>query len=375
MPNDTKDIQNFGAAFELVKILRQAIKKLVDEEFKHRIRVAQTFGTIKEEFRVRAKQEEVDKRLARDEPPGIFVDPRIARRIAEEFNAVLEQKGFAFRLNPVALASDKELGGIFDKMRDILLQSVEPKPGEDQNIERIEDPFPFMERANADGSLDQAFADASAEADGLSAAIDGVVAAMAGMNAETRALAGGEGDGSDGLSGTIETVRAGFAGLGDEAVAAGRDMAGAFEDAGIGAVDFKGFLGDIFDALGGLGGKAGELIGLFGRLFRGGGLSDLLGGLGGLLGFAGGGTVQPRLPAIVGERGPELFIPSAPGRIANASETRALLGAPAVTVNQSITLATDVRSTVRAEIANAAPLIAEATRRGLIDDFIRRGIL
>jgi len=29
----------------------------------------------------------------------------------------------------------------------------------------------------------------------------------------------------------------------------------------------------------------------------------------------------------------------------------------------------------RAEIADAAPLIAEATRRGLMDDFVCRGIL
>jgi len=163
--------------------------------------------------------------------------------------------------------------------------------------------------------------------------------------------------------------------VGERAGEAGLSMTRAFQ----GAIDEAGGLNDVlgglFDALGGIGGKAGELVGLFSRLFRGGGLGDLLGGLTDIFGFAGGGTIQPRLPAIVGERGPELFIPSAPGRIANAGETRALLGGANVRVTQNIMLATDVRNTVRAEIANAAPLIAEATRRGLIDDFVRRGIL
>jgi len=182
-------------------------------------------------------------------------------------------------------------------------------------------------------------------------------------------------DGGAGLDQALGNLEQGFAAVRDRAGEAGLSMTRAFRaaiDQGGGLNDV---LGGLFDALGGIGGKAGELIGLFGNLFRGGGLGDLLGGLGGIFGFAGGGTLQPRLPAIVGERGPELFIPSGPGRIASGSEARGLLGGAPVIVNQSITLATDVRNTVRAEIAHAAPLIAEATRRGLIDDFMRRRIL
>ncbi len=45
-------------------------------------------------------------------------------------------------------------------------------------------------------------------------------------------------------------------------------------------------------------------------------LGDLLGGaIGGLFGRAGGGSVSAATPYVVGERGPELFVPSSAGRI------------------------------------------------------------
>jgi len=46
-----------------------------------------------------------------------------------------------------------------------------------------------------------------------------------------------------------------------------------------------------------------------------------------LLGFAGGGGPPVGRPIIVGERGPELFIPSAAGTIIPADRTAAALGA------------------------------------------------
>lgn len=52
---------------------------------------------------------------------------------------------------------------------------------------------------------------------------------------------------------------------------------------------------------------------------KAGGLGDILGGsLGGLLGLPGratGGLVSPHRPFVVGERGPELFVPTSAGRV------------------------------------------------------------
>lgn len=51
-------------------------------------------------------------------------------------------------------------------------------------------------------------------------------------------------------------------------------------------------------------------------------LTSVLGSvLGGIFGRATGGSVSSQTPYLVGEQGPELFIPSAAGRVASASET------------------------------------------------------
>lgn len=89
--------------------------------------------------------------------------------------------------------------------------------------------------------------------------------------------------------------------------------------------------------------------------------------------LASGGTIQRDQPTIVGERGPELFIPSSAGTIANGANTRSMLGGGSPTVvQQNISIETGVAQTVRAEIASLMPTIkadtvkavAEARRRG-----------
>lgn len=57
----------------------------------------------------------------------------------------------------------------------------------------------------------------------------------------------------------------------------------------------------------------------------GGGIGGFLGNLAGsvLFGRAGGGTVGSRQPYLVGERGPELFVPESPGRIIPGRGTNA----------------------------------------------------
>jgi hypothetical protein len=60
---------------------------------------------------------------------------------------------------------------------------------------------------------------------------------------------------------------------------------------------------------------------------RGGGLSGVVGTLAGLLfgapGRAVGGSVSPERPYVVGERGPELFVPTTSGRIDTAQRVAA----------------------------------------------------
>lgn len=93
--------------------------------------------------------------------------------------------------------------------------------------------------------------------------------------------------------------------------------------------DFRGFFQQsmtslISEALRGGNGISGALSGLFGGgggggggllggLFGGGG--GFLGGIGSLLGFADGGRPPTNRPSIVGERGPELFVPDSAGTV------------------------------------------------------------
>lgn len=93
----------------------------------------------------------------------------------------------------------------------------------------------------------------------------------------------------------------------------------------------------------------------------GGGLSP--GALGGALPRAGGGPVRTGERYLVGERGPELFVPGASGAIVPAGATAAAMGGGAV----SITI--NVESTdgpgVRAAIAEAQPQLTEAAIRAV----------
>lgn len=86
--------------------------------------------------------------------------------------------------------------------------------------------------------------------------------------------------------------------------------------------------------------------------------------------FANGGPITGNQPAIVGERGPELFVPSTSGRIISNSAMRSSGGAPAmggVTVNYNIAAGVS-----RGELVP----ILEAERKRLkaeIPDMVRRG--
>ena len=85
--------------------------------------------------------------------------------------------------------------------------------------------------------------------------------------------------------------------------------------------------------------------------------------------FANGGVATGGRPAIVGERGPELFIPSTTGRVVPNEQ----LGGGGVTVVQNINVTTGVQQTVRAEIANLLPQISNAAKSAVADARMRGG--
>jgi len=94
----------------------------------------------------------------------------------------------------------------------------------------------------------------------------------------------------------------------------------------------------------------------------------------GLTGKAIGGSVQRGRPVMVGERGAELFVPSSSGSIiSNKNLAGAGVGGGGVTVNQTINVTTGVQQTVRSEIANLMPQIANATKAAVADSRLRGG--
>ena len=91
------------------------------------------------------------------------------------------------------------------------------------------------------------------------------------------------------------------------------------------------------------------------------------GGLG-LQARADGGPVDANSMYLVGERGPELFVPNTSGTILPNGVTPG-----GVTVNQVINVTTGVQQTVRAEIVSLMPQIAGAAKAAVADAKLRGG--
>lgn len=83
-----------------------------------------------------------------------------------------------------------------------------------------------------------------------------------------------------------------------------------------------------------------------------------------------GGPVQAGKTTLVGERGPELFIPSASGSIV---PNNSMGGGNGVTVVQNISVTTGVQQTVRAEIMNLMPQISNAAKSAVAEAKLRGG--
>ena len=98
------------------------------------------------------------------------------------------------------------------------------------------------------------------------------------------------------------------------------------------------------------------------------------------LGFAGGGTIPARAgggttagPVLVGERGPELFVPSSAGVIRNNHDTKNILGGSSTVVNQSINIDAGVSQTVRAEIMTMMPVFKQQALEAVVESRRRGG--
>ncbi len=113
----------------------------------------------------------------------------------------------------------------------------------------------------------------------------------------------------------------------------------------------------------GLANSIGSAIG--GSLFGGGGSTggntDFTQG-----GFAKGGFVHGRSPILVGEKGPEIFMPSGSGHVVPNNQ---IGGGTNVTLN----ITTGVQSTVRAEIMGLMPLISEQVKAAVAESRQRGG--
>ena len=105
---------------------------------------------------------------------------------------------------------------------------------------------------------------------------------------------------------------------------------------------------------------------LFGNLSGGSGggttgLGGLIGGLFGLPGRATGGPVSPGQAYVVGERGPELFVPTSAGSVA----ANAGLGAPAQDVRVAITINAPSGADAPQALQRSSRQVAAAVRRAL----------
>jgi hypothetical protein len=150
-------------------------------------------------------------------------------------------------------------------------------------------------------------------------------------------------------------------------------MGKSFEDALVGIVDGTSSVKDAFRSM------AADIIRQLYRVlvvqqmvgsfdFATGEGSGLAGFIGGLFKRENGGPVSAGTPYLVGERGPELFVPSSNGNVMSNKETMG-----GTTVVQNINISTGVQQTVRAEIRQMMPQIAQSAKAAVVDGKRRGG--
>lgn len=102
--------------------------------------------------------------------------------------------------------------------------------------------------------------------------------------------------------------------------------------------------------------------------------TGIAGAIGRIFGAASGRPVQAGQPVVTGEHGRELFVPSSAGRILSVAQSKdAVGGGGGVIVNQTINVSTGVQQTVRTEIKQLMPQIAESAKNAVVDAKRRGG--
>ena len=76
---------------------------------------------------------------------------------------------------------------------------------------------------------------------------------------------------------------------------------------------------------------------------------------------------------MVGERGPEIFVPNTGGTIMNNMNSKNAMGGQPIIVNQSVNFATGVVPTVRAEVQKMLPQISDVTKGAVLEAAVRGG--
>jgi transcriptional regulator CtsR len=119
-----------------------------------------------------------------------------------------------------------------------------------------------------------------------------------------------------------------------------------------------------------------RLVGSIGSATSAG--SGILGFLGkafpALTSSASGGALMAGQASVVGEHGRELFVPSTSGRVLSVPQAKAAMGGGGgVVVNQTINVTTGVQQTVRAEIKQLMPQIADSAKAAVLDAKRRGG--
>jgi uncharacterized protein YgbK (DUF1537 family) len=158
----------------------------------------------------------------------------------------------------------------------------------------------------------------------------------------------------------IDELRASMSGnLSTGAAAAGRGIETALARAArVGRLEFEELSRVAARALGQIAGAALSGGGTGGIGGFAGLLSGALGGAMGLPGRALGGLVSPGRPYIVGERGPEVFVPASSGRV----ETGGAAARGAITINVNVAVPQGASD---AFMARSSAQVARAVRRAL----------
>jgi len=199
------------------------------------------------------------------------------------------------------------------------------------------------------------------------------------MVAGSSSKGGAGGTGGDPVASMLVDVRAGTAafasdlaamrGTVDGTLASGFDAAGkvlegsltsAIRKGNAGFLDLRATATRVIDEIAGQAVK-GLFSGLFGSASGGGGIGAVLGSLGGLPGRATGGPVSPGAAYVVGERGPELFVPTSAGSIAANTGT----AQPARDVRVSITVNAPAGGDQAQALQRSSRQVASAVRRAL----------